>query len=277
MDRAPSTIDPDAVDALVVDLDGTLYAGTDVWFEAYASEVAGRGDVDAEVVRREVEAVLGGHRALRLGDFYDSERKVVVRADDWHPSHALTWDGATADLPGELDGERPLQWATRLLYVGDAFQAFGAVAAHLGVAGSDRDAAFAAIRRRMLEDHTTTAPTVGAADLARAYPHASLRVLATNTPAELSADLVARLGMAAFFDEVRYGAKKPQGLVALLEEVIARVGCEPHRVLCIGDSYWNDVLPALAAGCRAVWVDTHDSGAHEGVPRVVTLADLCAE
>ena len=265
------------VDAVVIDLDGTLYRGTSAWFAAYVEATAVAADVDPATLRREVTGIIDGQRVLRIGDFYDPVPGVVVHASGWRPISAWTWDGEPTDLPDGIRPDKPLPWDTPLVYVGDAFQAFTAASAHLGVALQARREAFAGIRQRMINEEGTTEPTVSTTALERTFSRARLRVLASNTAAELGQGLVARLESAKFFDEVRFGARKPAGLVELLEEVCARAECPPERVLCVGDSYWNDVWPAVVAGCQAVWVDTHDTGAHDAPARVRSLAELCPE
>lgn len=262
------------VDAVVFDLDGTLYETTPAWFGVYAEEVAGRARIDAAALEREVRAVLAGERPLRLGDFYDPDADLVVRTRAWQPDTAVTWYGTPAPLPSAVRRDEPLPWTTGLVYVGDAFQAFAAAAAHAGAGPAARAEAFVAVRRQMIADERTFAPAATAAALERAFGHAELRALATNTPEDLGRGLVDRLDASSFFTEVRFGVGKPAGLVGLLDEIAQRVAAPPERILCVGDSYWNDVLPALAAGCQAVWVDPHASGAHDGVPRVGSLREL---
>lgn len=50
----------------------------------------------------------------------------------------------------------------------------------------------------------------------------------------------------------REGSAKPSR--ALFDRVVARAGVAPAEAVMVGDSYGEDVAPALAAGMRAVWV-----------------------
>ena len=40
--------------------------------------------------------------------------------------------------------------------------------------------------------------------------------------------------------------------------MVGRLGAEPHEVMYIGDNYEKDMLGALGAGLRAVWVNRSD-------------------
>jgi phosphoglycolate phosphatase len=84
----------------------------------------------------------------------------------------------------------------------------------------------------------------------------------TNKPKEFTAPLLAKMGLARFFDAVVAGdevaEKKPHP--ALLHEACRRLRLRPDEVLLIGDSV-NDAQAARAAGCACVLVET---GYNEG-------------
>ncbi|HTQ09939.1 MAG TPA: HAD family hydrolase [Fimbriimonadaceae bacterium] len=80
--------------------------------------------------------------------------------------------------------------------------------------------------------------------------------LITNGPADIQRQEIATLGIAPFFDliliegEMKIG--KPHASV--FARAAEALGCSPHEVLFVGNSYAHDVVPALANGWRAVWV-----------------------
>lgn len=84
----------------------------------------------------------------------------------------------------------------------------------------------------------------------------------TNKPREFTVPLLAKVGLAQYFDAVVAGdevaEKKPHP--ALLLEACRRLGLAPASVLLIGDSV-NDAQAARAAGSRCVLVET---GYNEG-------------
>ena len=51
------------------------------------------------------------------------------------------------------------------------------------------------------------------------------------------------------------GTTKPDP--AIFEHVLARLGVPPERVTMVGDSWENDVLPALRSGMVAVWLNRY--------------------
>ncbi|PYC74478.1 hypothetical protein C7C46_23990 [Streptomyces tateyamensis] len=78
-------------------------------------------------------------------------------------------------------------------------------------------------------------------------------VLATNSPAEGLAPLLARMGLAEAFDEVVPGAAKPVGLRRWME---AHLVDRPAELLfSIGDHYRNDIEPAAALGAATGYID----------------------
>ena len=80
--------------------------------------------------------------------------------------------------------------------------------------------------------------------------------LITNGPADVQRQEVETLGIESYFQniyiEVEMGEGKPSK--AVFNRAAAAVGCEPHEVLMIGNSYHHDVLPALTYGWHAIWV-----------------------
>ncbi|MFE0462066.1 HAD family hydrolase [Kitasatospora sp. NPDC058965] len=78
-------------------------------------------------------------------------------------------------------------------------------------------------------------------------------VLATNSPAEGLAPLLARMGLADAFDQVVPGAAKPVGLRRWIEaELVDRPAAS---LFSIGDHYRNDIAPAAALGAATGYID----------------------
>jgi putative hydrolase of the HAD superfamily len=65
---------------------------------------------------------------------------------------------------------------------------------------------------------------------------------------------VARSGLQGFFDIVRIvGEKSPEAI----RDVVSKLGISPENAWMVGNSVRSDVLPALEAGLRAVWIEAH--------------------
>ena len=78
----------------------------------------------------------------------------------------------------------------------------------------------------------------------------------TNGPADVQRGEVVNLGLEAHFQSIliegELGFGKPNPEIFRLAE--RESACKPQEILFIGNSYAHDVLPAIHAGWRAVWV-----------------------
>jgi putative hydrolase of the HAD superfamily len=78
--------------------------------------------------------------------------------------------------------------------------------------------------------------------------------LLTKGDPHVQARRVERSGLRPFFDVVEIVAdKSPQAI----GRVIAALGAHPAASWMVGNSVRSDVMPALAAGARAIWIDSH--------------------
>ena len=80
--------------------------------------------------------------------------------------------------------------------------------------------------------------------------------LMTNGPADVQRDELKRLGIEKYFDcifiEGELGFGKPDKKVFGMAE--DAVGCSPHEILMIGNSYRHDILPAIEKGWNTCWI-----------------------
>ncbi len=100
----------------------------------------------------------------------------------------------------------------------------------------------------------------------------------TNGTIEQQHDKIARVGLTGRLGPVYtvedLGVAKPDP--AAFRLVCERWGLAPQSVLSVGDRHDLDVLPARAAGLRAVHLDRHDEGPHDEPGRITSLLDLTA-
>ena len=100
--------------------------------------------------------------------------------------------------------------------------------------------------------------------------------LLTKGDPEVQWRRIERSGLKDFFDVIHVVADKtPQAV----RTVVAALGSDPQSTWMVGNSVRSDVLPALAAGLRAIWVDAHvweHERSHEPVidERVITATHL---
>jgi putative hydrolase of the HAD superfamily len=78
--------------------------------------------------------------------------------------------------------------------------------------------------------------------------------LLTKGDNELQARRVERSGIADLFDVINIVAEKP---AAAFRDVVAELEVEPKNAWSVGNSVRSDILPAIEAGLRAVWIDAH--------------------
>jgi putative hydrolase of the HAD superfamily len=142
-------------------------------------------------------------------------------------------------------------------------------------------------------DLMTVLTTVHAHAVLRACPeatpgaHAALAALAEtgarvvltcntlSTPGTVHRQLLADLGLAAWFDDLLFsgdlGIAKPRPEV--FATVAARAEAPPARVVHIGDDWDTDIQGALAAGCQALYYHP-GSPARPSAPGITHLGQL---
>ncbi|MFH1157178.1 MAG: HAD family hydrolase [Pseudomonadota bacterium] len=83
-------------------------------------------------------------------------------------------------------------------------------------------------------------------------------------------------GLSAFISEIycfqTLGMAKPSP--DFFKEIIRLRGCDPGRVIMIGDSLDTDVRAAIAAGLKAVWFNREGMPVPDGITAVSSLREL---
>jgi FMN phosphatase YigB (HAD superfamily) len=261
----------EGVRVAIFDLDGTLYQG-DGFLPRYLEELHDVGAPAPSRLGAELDAILDGEHTLQLGNFYDPASDRIIVAPAWQVELVSTWDGEP--VTDERVGDH-LAYDHDLVYVGDAWQAVRALAVHHGVERSARERAFQEVRQAI---NSASHELIDTRDLGPVLEHIDAfehRFLVTNTPEVLASDLITTMQLRERFHVVRCGAEKPKGLARWLEELPAQLGVQPDEILCVGDNYFNDILPALRAGCRAVWIFPFGAPPHHGDEvQVSSLAEV---
>lgn len=78
--------------------------------------------------------------------------------------------------------------------------------------------------------------------------------LLTKGDRDLQARRVERSGIAELFDVIRIVPEKPP---TAFRDIVAELEVEPKDAWSVGNSIRSDILPAIEAGLRAVWIDAH--------------------
>lgn len=79
-------------------------------------------------------------------------------------------------------------------------------------------------------------------------------VLLTKGDRDVQRRRIERSGIAEAFDAIRVVSEK---LPETFREILGSLGASPERSWTVGNSVRSDILPALDAGLRAVWIDAH--------------------
>jgi FMN phosphatase YigB (HAD superfamily) len=205
--------------ALLVDLDGTLYRG-DGPVLAYARRIA--GDLpDPAAFLSGVDGYLGG-------------------------------------TPGPA-----------LASAVDGWEAVQRLAGTLGAGRAVLDAAFLASRQALVAPECAIEVPSGLLAALRDVRRTAYVALATNSPADWLAELLARLGAGDAFDDVASSAHKPIGMPGILLGLAGRIGVtdQPWRLCSVGDHWANDIAPARTFGAVTAYIDRF--GRHDGPADVV--------
>lgn len=158
----------------------------------------------------------------------------------------------------------------------DGYQAVEAIARALGATVDQLHHAFHTIRARLYAGEICAEAPAGLIELLTDLPDNVRVVLATNAPANGLANLLDRLHVATFLDEVITEVGKPAGLGPVVERLLDQAGAasEPQRLLSVGDIWENDLRVPLARGCQTAYVDRFDRDQGPAHARAVTLEDL---
>lgn len=73
-------------------------------------------------------------------------------------------------------------------------------------------------------------------------------------------------------DSTVVGIRKPDP--AIWELAITSQGYHPNEIVVIGDSYKNDIAPALSLGCQVIHCCSGKSDHHPGVPTITIFSQL---
>jgi FMN phosphatase YigB (HAD superfamily) len=205
---------PPRQQALLVDLDGTLYRG-DGPVRTYARRVAeSLRDADATRYLSTVDTY------LTRGVTGLTEPELLAATDGWEAVQRL------------------------------AMERFGVKQATLAEA-------FLASRRALALPECAVEVPVGFLAALRSLRSATYVVLATNSPEDGLAELLARLGAADVFDDIVFDARKPIGMPGILLSLAGVIGVTdaPWRIFSVGDHWANDIAPARVFGAVTGYID----------------------
>lgn len=159
----------------------------------------------------------------------------------------------------------------------DGYAAAGLLARREGLDAEAREGAYQASRRALAEaGDVETAPPAGLPEFLGSLPGTVRRVLVTNAPIDGIRAQLEHLGLAEVIDDVVASARKPRGMTAILQRLLAEAGIagSPERLLSVGDIWVNDLEPAAALGARTALIDRHGAGLGEPDWRAASFPEL---
>ncbi len=266
------TLDLAKVRAIVYDLDGTIYDDTR-HFELYAKEIqSGLPEQVRDAFWSDYRAVVEGkHPSLRIGTFYDAERDVVLHLQGGRVERAVHWDGSLVPplvvrevYRGDIEPDHD-----KVMNVGDLWWVPAAIGAHYGGSKEHRERAFLQIREMMADPAFEIRPIPGLKEVLEAARGQVVQVLATNSPQPDSEAILTKIGVMGLFDRMYFRSNKPLGMRDVVEELCRAYRLQPSEILSVGDNLVNEITPARALGCQAVFIDPHGLGTPEDADLVV--------
>ena len=250
------------IKTVVFDLDGTIYQDFTFHRHYFRRLLDGTGmEGREEGLVAFMDDVLSGKK-LRMNVFYRPEPLGTLPPDEYFgalealaadapapPAHAAESHGRGSGAPGDL------------IYLGDAW----AVAMFLGktlglLEGARNDEVYYATRADMENSAEAGSPELRKA-LAKVGRLLNIALI-SNSPEDVAARYLKKLGFSGLFEHVGYSANKPEGFLKALEELFPNALSEPGTVMSVGDHAYNDLSPVQAIGGTAIWVCPYH-GIHE--------------
>lgn len=246
------------IKVLVFDLDGTLYQDEN-FVRPYLTHMFEGSNSESVVSMwsREVERMLNGQHALKIGHFFSKAYKSGLRHRGGEIIGMYDWEGKE----GELLTEPFSHSIDDIHYIGDAWGVLGTIAEYADVPVSKRSEAFMAVRREMISELNSVKPHIGVQAAIRGLGSIRHTLLMTNSPEDAARDFVVKLGLDNAFDAIVYGGEKPHGLSDYLQRYMREHDIAPEQIASIGDNAWNDLYPVKRLGGRTILIspyETHD-------------------
>lgn len=267
------TLDLQPIRVIVYDLDGTVY-DDNRHFELYAREIQSHLPPEQhDAFWADYAAVVAGHHpALRIGTFYDVDRDLVLYTRAGKVLRAVHWGGSEAPTPvrDQLYPDTVIVDHDRIMNVGDLWWVPSAISAHYGGKAENHALAFLKIREIMSDPSFQVRPIPGFKETVEQLKGKVVQVLATNSPQPDSEAILGKVGLTGLFDRHYFRSNKPGGLKAIFEELAHSYGVPMSAILSVGDNLVNEIAPAMAMGCKTVFIDPHALGGSDDADLIVT-------
>ena len=250
--------DPDSIELVLYDLDGTLYENTDQ-YEYYAACLASRLEGDARSrFREEYSDAQQGRHLLKYGLTFDVLRRLILRTGQSYPAQVLeawTWDGRPVDSRSVYGETLVAHDLDRFITASDPWWVPHILAHYHGLSISECEKAFLEARKMMMEPAYSYRAAQGVPAGLRECALRYYQVLATNAPRAEAEHILQATETTGCFDLQMFDAGKPRKMQDLIRRISSEFRVPLKRILSVGDNPFNEIYPALALNCKTVLVD----------------------
>jgi FMN phosphatase YigB (HAD superfamily) len=247
------------IDTIIYDLDGTLYENQEQ-YDYYAGRLACLlPKAERDGFRQDLLSAREGCHALAYGWTYHLQSRLLLWTDGMRPGPAIAgrdWNGE--QITGRLLDNYPhvLHDMKQYVTASDPWWLPFVCAVHHGVRPLKTQLAYGEAREMMLGEKFIYSAPMGLATALRELSCRYHQVLATNSPERDANRVFEALRISDGFDLLVYRAGKPEGLCSVIEMCRHSFRVEAPGVLSIGDNPFNEVVPALTSGAKALLVDS---------------------
>ena len=269
-------LNPDIIEGIVFDLDGTLYED-EKHFDYYAKCLAGKLPQEkGEAFFCDLKAARRGDHPLRLGRVYDvkndyildiNEKGEVLRARDWQGN-------MLSDEAREKIYSKPVTCDLKeMIFVGDGWWIPAACAYHYGL--EDTTECYRKTKDWLADNQEEVLSQIpGLKSFLKQIKHEYTLILATNSEAHDTERLLEILELTGVFQEKYTDCRKPEKSRQIFKHIMSKYDHGPKELLSIGDNFLNDIAPAERLGYQTLLIDPHQIYDDPGVPRVSSLREI---
>lgn len=235
----------DNIQIIIFDLDGTLYRD-EIFYKRFISHILKGSEYEAyeEDIQRKAENILTGKDTFMLGHFYDREEDVKGKSLE-----------ERLNIQSIINREEHFEnyLDRRYMCFQDGWGLVFMLAHRLGLPQDVADTGFAKVREEMLTKEyaiEVSDKLIEVLDELSHYTKAMYMLTNTNEPEAI--EFTKYIKLEDKFTTIKYGAKKPFGLIELLPKILEEYKVKGSEILAIGDHGYNDLYPVKAIGGKTI-------------------------
>lgn len=235
----------DNIQIIIFDLDGTLYRD-EIFYKRFISHILKDSEYKAyeEDIQRKAENILTGKDSFALGHFYDREEDVNGKSLE-ERLNIQSIVNTQEDFEDYLN--------RKYMCVQDGWGLVFMLAHRLGLSQAVANAGFAKVREEMLmKEYAIEISDKLIEVLGELSRYTKAMYMLTNTNEPEAVEFTKYIKLEDKFTTIKYGAKKPFGLIELLPKILEEHKVKGSEILAIGDHGYNDLYPVKAIGGKTI-------------------------